>query len=61
MKMLMETCRARYSTGTDLDNYSALVHQNFFSPETAPYPAIHVVVNTGVQKAGELGVKAFIR
>lgn len=49
-----------YSTGSELDNYSALVHQNFFSPETAPHPAIHVVVNTGVQKAGELGVKAFI-
>ncbi|KAG9019464.1 hypothetical protein FRB90_001938 [Tulasnella sp. 427] len=49
-----------YSTGSELDNYSALVHQNFFSPETAPHPAIHVVVNTGVQKVGELGVKAFI-
>jgi len=49
-----------YSTGSELDNYSALVHQNFFGPETAPYPAIHVVVNTGVQKSGELGVKAFV-
>ncbi|KAG8926654.1 hypothetical protein FRC03_007673 [Tulasnella sp. 419] len=48
-----------YSTGGSLDTYSALI-QNFYSQETAPHPSIHIVVNTGTQEPGELGVKAYV-
>lgn len=50
----------RYSTGSNLNTYSALI-QNFYSQETAPHQAIHVAVNTGVEPGQEAGVKAFIR
>lgn len=50
----------RYSTGSNLNTYSALI-QNFYSQETAPNQAIHVAVNTGVEEGQEPGVKAFIR
>lgn len=48
-----------YSTGSNLNTYSALI-QNFYSQETAPNQAIHVAVNTGVEEGQEAGVKAFI-
>jgi len=48
-----------YSTGLNLNTYSALI-QNFYSQETAPHQAIHVSVNTGVELGQEAGVKAFI-
>ncbi|KAF9528006.1 JAB1/Mov34/MPN/PAD-1 ubiquitin protease-domain-containing protein [Crepidotus variabilis] len=48
-----------YSTGSNLNTYSALI-QNFYSQETAPHQAIHVAVNTGVEAGQEAGVKAFI-
>ncbi|RXW24669.1 hypothetical protein EST38_g1189 [Candolleomyces aberdarensis] len=48
-----------YSTGSDLNTYSALI-QNFYSQETAPHPAILVSVNTGVEEGQEAGVSAFI-
>lgn len=51
---------SRYSTGSNLNTYSALI-QNFYSQETAPHQAIHVAVNTGVEEGQEPGVKAFIR
>ncbi|KAF8806358.1 Mov34-domain-containing protein [Phlegmacium glaucopus] len=48
-----------YSTGSNLNTYSALI-QNFYSQETAPHQAIHVAVNTGVEQGQEPGVTAFI-
>ncbi|KAF8204759.1 hypothetical protein BJ912DRAFT_1018052 [Pholiota molesta] len=48
-----------YSTGSNLNTYSALI-QNFYSQETAPHQAIHVSVNTGVEEGQEAGVKAYI-
>jgi hypothetical protein len=50
----------RYSTGTDLNTYSALI-QNFYSQETAPYQAVHVVLDTGVREGVKQGVKAYVR
>jgi len=54
-----ETIVGWYSTGSDLNTYSALI-QNFYSSETAPHQAVHLALDTGVQEGGELGVKAFI-
>lgn len=51
---------SRYSTGSNLNTYSALI-QNFYSQETAPHPAILVSVNSGVEEGQEAGVTAFIR
>ncbi|KAH9055603.1 Mov34-domain-containing protein [Lactarius vividus] len=48
-----------YSTGSNLNTYSALI-QNFYSQETAPYPAIHIALNTGTQVGEEAGVKAYV-
>ncbi|EIM87911.1 Mov34-domain-containing protein [Stereum hirsutum FP-91666 SS1] len=48
-----------YSTGSNLNTYSALI-QNFYSHETAPYPAIHIALNTGTVEGEEAGVKAYI-
>jgi len=48
-----------YSTGSNLNTYSALI-QNFYSQETAPYPAIHIALNTGTESGEGAGVKAFI-
>ncbi|KAG9104205.1 hypothetical protein FRC06_004630 [Ceratobasidium sp. 370] len=48
-----------YSTGTDLNTYSALI-QNFYSQETAPYQAVHVVLDTGVREGVKQGVKAYV-
>lgn len=48
-----------YSTGSNLNTYSALI-QNFYSQETAPHQAIHLAVNTGVEKGEQAGVKAYV-
>ncbi|KAF8165585.1 JAB1/Mov34/MPN/PAD-1 ubiquitin protease-domain-containing protein [Crassisporium funariophilum] len=48
-----------YSTGSNLNTYSALI-QNFYSQETGPHQAIHVAVNTGVEEGQEAGIKAYI-
>ena len=50
----------RYSTGSDLNTYSALI-QNFYSQETAPHQAIHVALNTGTKENEQAGVKAYVR
>ena len=50
----------RYSTGSNLNTYSALI-QNLYSQETSPHQAIHVSVNTGTEEDQEAGVKAYIR
>ena len=50
----------RYSTGSNLNTYSALI-QNFYSQETAPHQAVHVALNTGVEEGEEAGVKAYVR
>ncbi|KAG8690346.1 hypothetical protein FRC08_010558 [Ceratobasidium sp. 394] len=49
-----------YSTGTDLNTYSALI-QNFYSQETAPYQAVHVVLDTGIREGVKQGVKSYVR
>jgi translation initiation factor 3 subunit F len=49
---------SRYSTGRELNTFSALI-QNYYSQETNPYQAIHLTVDTGEQSE-ELGVKAYI-
>ncbi|KAF8622085.1 hypothetical protein AX15_007229 [Amanita polypyramis BW_CC] len=48
-----------YSTGPTLNTYSALI-QNFYSQETAPYPAVHLALNTGTEQSEEPGVKAYV-
>lgn len=50
----------RYSTGSNLNTYSALI-QNFYSLETAPHPAVHITLNTGIVEGEEAGVKAYVR
>jgi translation initiation factor 3 subunit F len=50
----------RYSTGSNLNTYSALI-QNFYSQETAPHPSIHVALNTGVEDGESAGVKTYVR
>ena len=56
----LASCGLRYSTGSNLNTYSALI-QNFYSQETAPYPAIHITLNTGTELGEEAGVKAYVR
>jgi len=48
-----------YSTGSTLNTFSALI-QNFYSQETAPYPAVHLALNTGTEQGEEPSVKAYI-
>ena len=50
----------RYSTGSNLNTYSALI-QNFYTQETAPHQAIHLALNTGIEEGQNAGVKAYIR
>ncbi len=50
----------RYSTGSSLNTYSSLI-QSFYSQETAPYPSVHLALNTGTEQEEEPGVKAYIR
>lgn len=59
-QFMAEVRFGRYSTGTNLNTYSALI-QNFYSQETAPHQAIHITVNTGVEEDKQAGVKAFVR
>ena len=54
------SCGDRYSTGSNLNTYSALI-QNFYSQETAPHPAIHVALNTGLEENEQAGVRAYVR
>ena len=51
--------RIRYSTGSNLNTYSALI-QNFYSQETAPHQAIHLALNTGVEEGQKAGVQAYV-
>ncbi|EGO02009.1 hypothetical protein SERLA73DRAFT_132744 [Serpula lacrymans var. lacrymans S7.3] len=48
-----------YSTGSNLNTYSALI-QNFYSQETAPHQAVHVVVNTGLEEGVKSGAQAYV-
>lgn len=50
----------RYSTGSDLNTYSALI-QNFYSQETAPHQAVHLALNTGTEEGQKAGVRAYTR
>lgn len=59
-KVLFLIFGTRYSTGSNLNTYSALI-QNFYSQDTAPHQAIHVALNTGVEEGEQAGVKAYIR
>ncbi|KAG8806682.1 hypothetical protein FRC17_004868 [Serendipita sp. 399] len=47
-----------YSTGQELNNFSALF-QNYYSNQTAPHQAIHLTVDTGDQSR-EIGIKAYL-
>jgi translation initiation factor 3 subunit F len=49
----------RYSTGGSLDTYSSLI-QNFYTQETAPAAAVHVVLDAGVAEGAPPAVKAYI-
>jgi translation initiation factor 3 subunit F len=51
--------RARYSTGGSLDTYSSLI-QNFYTQETAPAAAVHVVLDAGAAEGAPPAVKAYI-
>lgn len=55
-----ETIVGWYSTGSDLNTYSALI-QNFYSQETAPNQAVHVALDTGTEESKGAGVKAYVR
>lgn len=43
-----------------LGTYSALI-QNFYEQETAPYPAVHVALDTGTEEGVGAGVRAYVR
>jgi hypothetical protein len=52
--------RGRYATSPDLNAYSALI-QNYFTNETAPFPAVHITVDTTLTESGQgLGVKGWV-
>ncbi|KAI6130299.1 Mov34-domain-containing protein [Pisolithus croceorrhizus] len=42
-----------------LGTYSALI-QNFYEQETAPYPAVHVALDTGTEEGVGAGVRAYV-
>ncbi|KIY49476.1 Mov34-domain-containing protein [Fistulina hepatica ATCC 64428] len=48
-----------YSTGSNLNTYSALIH-NFYSQEIAPHQAIHVALNTGLEEGQPAGVHGYV-
>lgn len=51
---------SRYATRSDINGNSALI-QNYFTGETAPFPAVHLTVDTDLKEDGSgLGVKAWI-
>ena len=47
-----------YSTGAELNNFSALF-QNYYAQQTGPHQAIHLLVDTGDQTK-EFGIKAYL-
>jgi translation initiation factor 3 subunit F len=55
-----------YATGSSeggqegLGTYSALI-QNFYEQETAPFPAVHVALDTGTEEGVGAGVRAYVR
>lgn len=55
-----------YATGSSeggqagLGTFSALI-QNFYEQETAPFPAVHVALDTGTEKGVGAGVRAYVR
>ncbi len=49
-----------YATSPNVNAYSALI-QNYFTSETAPYPAVHITVDTELTaNGGGLGVKGWV-
>ncbi|KIJ69938.1 hypothetical protein HYDPIDRAFT_35388, partial [Hydnomerulius pinastri MD-312] len=54
-----------YATGSNeageggLGTYSALI-QNFYEQETAPFPAVHVALDTGTEEGVGAGVRAYV-
>ncbi|EIN10505.1 Mov34-domain-containing protein [Punctularia strigosozonata HHB-11173 SS5] len=54
-----ETIVGWYSTGSNLNTYSALI-QNFYTQETTPHQAIHLALNTGTEEDTQPGVQAYI-
>lgn len=49
----------RYATSATINPYSALLH-NYFGQETAPFPAVHLTVDTDLTAQGSgLGVKGY--
>ncbi|EIW82271.1 Mov34-domain-containing protein [Coniophora puteana RWD-64-598 SS2] len=56
-----ETIVGWYSTGENLNTYSALI-QNFYSQETTPHQAIHLALRTGIDNVAEggAGVKTYV-
>ncbi|KIJ20395.1 hypothetical protein PAXINDRAFT_160964 [Paxillus involutus ATCC 200175] len=54
-----------YATGSSeggqegLGTYSALI-QNFYEQETAPFPAVHVALDTGTEEGVGAGVRAYV-
>ena len=49
----------RYATSATINAYSALIH-NYFGQETAPFPAVHLTVDTELTASGQgLGVKGY--
>lgn len=55
-----------YATGSSeggqagLGTFSALI-QNFYEQETAPFPAVHVALDTGTEEGVGAGVRAYVR
>ena len=47
-----------YSTGAELNNFSALF-QNYYAQQTSPHQAIHLLVDTG-DRTKEFGIKAYL-
>ncbi|KAK8846575.1 eukaryotic translation initiation factor 3 subunit F [Kwoniella newhampshirensis] len=49
-----------YATHPTLNPYSALI-QNYFTGETAPYPSVHLTIDTELDPSGKgLGVKGWV-
>ena len=55
-----------YATGSSeggqagLGTFSALI-QNFYEQETAPFPAVHLALDTGTEEGVGAGVRAYVR
>jgi len=49
-----------YATSPNINAYSALI-QNYFTNETAPFPAVHLTMDTELTASGQgLGVKGWV-